>query len=97
VVGTDRDRKIGALRALLAQANEKGLDYVGAAFIALDDVARADFIDVLDRLATPNGLFKATRLADVRWCVPNGDCASKASSSQQNSSARNGEGFGIAV
>jgi hypothetical protein len=35
VVGTDRDRKTGALRALLARANEKGLDYVGAAFILL--------------------------------------------------------------
>src|SRR5215813_7347345 len=41
VVGTDRDRKTGALRALLARANDQGLDYVGAAFIALDDVARA--------------------------------------------------------
>lgn len=70
MVGTDRDRKTGALRALLARANEKGLDYVGAAFIALDDVARADFLDALDQLATPKGLFKATRLTEVRWCVP---------------------------
>jgi hypothetical protein len=70
VVGTDRDRKTGALRALLARANDHGLDYAGAAFIALDDVARAEFLDVLERLATPKGLFKATRLADVRWCLP---------------------------
>ena len=70
VVGTDRDRKTGALRALLARANEKGLDYVGAAFLALDDVTLADFLDALDRLATPKGLFKATRLTEVRWCVP---------------------------
>jgi len=70
VVGTDRDRKTGALRALLARANEEGLDYAGAAFIALDDMARAEFLDVLERLATPKGLFKATRLADVRWCLP---------------------------
>jgi bifunctional non-homologous end joining protein LigD len=70
VVGTDRDRKTGALRALLARASEKGLDYVGAAFIALDDVTRANFLDVLDRLATRERLFKATRLSEVRWCVP---------------------------
>jgi DNA ligase D-like protein (predicted ligase) len=70
VVGTDRDRKTGALRALLARTNDNGLDYVGAAFIALDDVARAEFIDVVDRLATHKGLFKATRLSEVRWCVP---------------------------
>jgi len=70
VVGTDRDRKTGALRALLARANQEGLNYAGAAFIALDDCARAEFFDVLDRLATSKALFKATRLSDVRWCVP---------------------------
>jgi bifunctional non-homologous end joining protein LigD len=70
VVGTDRDRKTGALRALLARANETGLDYAGAAFIALDDCARSKFLDVLDRLATSKGLFKASRLSDVRWCKP---------------------------
>jgi bifunctional non-homologous end joining protein LigD len=71
VVGTDRDRKTGALRALLARANENGLDYAGTAFIALDDVARAEFLDVMGRLTTPKGLFEATRLSEVRWCLPN--------------------------
>jgi hypothetical protein len=66
VVGTDRDRKTRAIRALLARANEEGLDYAGAAFIALDDVARGEFLAVLERLATAKGLFKATRLTDVR-------------------------------
>jgi bifunctional non-homologous end joining protein LigD len=70
VVGTDRERKTGALRALLARANDNGLDYAGAAFIALDDVARAEFLDVLNRLATSKGLFEPTRLTEVRWCVP---------------------------
>ena len=37
VVGTDRDRKTGALRALLAHPNSAGLNYAGAAFIALSD------------------------------------------------------------
>ena len=35
VIGTDRDRKTGALRALLAHADSDGLLYAGAAFIAL--------------------------------------------------------------
>ena len=35
VVGTDRDRKTGALRALLAHNDGGGLHYAGAAFIAL--------------------------------------------------------------
>src|SRR5262249_60015555 len=35
VVGTDRDRKTGALRALPAQNDDFGLIYTGAAFIAL--------------------------------------------------------------
>jgi bifunctional non-homologous end joining protein LigD len=35
VVGTDRDRKTGALRALLAHPDGEGLNYAGAAFIAL--------------------------------------------------------------
>ena len=48
----------------------EGVTYAGAAFIALDDCARAEFFDVLDRLATSKALFKATRLSDVRWCVP---------------------------
>jgi len=35
VIGTDRDRKTGALRALLAHKDSAGLSYAGAAFIAL--------------------------------------------------------------
>ena len=35
VIGTDRDRKTGALRALLAHKDSAGLNYAGAAFIAL--------------------------------------------------------------
>ena len=35
VVGTDRDRKTGAVRALLAHNDGSGLNYAGAAFIAL--------------------------------------------------------------
>jgi hypothetical protein len=69
VVGTDRDRKTRARRALLARANGGSLDYAGAAFIALDDIARAEFLDMLNRLATSKELSKAKRLTEVRWCA----------------------------
>ena len=39
VIGTDRDRKTGALRALLAKADGHVLTYAGAAFIGLSRVA----------------------------------------------------------
>ena len=35
VIGTDRDRKTGVLRALLAHKDRAGLSYAGAEFIAL--------------------------------------------------------------
>src|SRR5512139_3377996 len=35
IIGTDRDRKTGALLALLAQADTRGLANAGSAFIAL--------------------------------------------------------------
>jgi bifunctional non-homologous end joining protein LigD len=70
VVGTDRDRKTGALRALLAQNDGVGLNYAGAAFIALAGHERAQFFTVVDRLTTSWAMFKSSRLRDVRWCHP---------------------------
>jgi bifunctional non-homologous end joining protein LigD len=70
VVGTDRDRKTGALRALLAHPDSDGLKYAGAAFIALAGDERAQFFTEVDRLTTSWALFKSTRLTDVRWCHP---------------------------
>ena len=52
VVGTDRDPKTGALRALLAHNDDVGLNYAGAAFIALAGDERAQFFTVVDRLTT---------------------------------------------
>ena len=43
VIGTDRDRKTGALRALLAHKDSAGLSYAGAAFITLGGAERAEF------------------------------------------------------
>jgi bifunctional non-homologous end joining protein LigD len=58
VIGTDRDRKTGALRALLAHKDSAGLSYAGAAFIALGGNERAQFFAELERLATSWATFK---------------------------------------
>ena len=70
VIGTDRDRKTGALRALLAHTDSAGLSYAGAAFIALADDERTRFFAELERLATSWAAFKLSRLTDVKWCRP---------------------------
>jgi DNA ligase D-like protein (predicted ligase) len=70
VVGTDRDRKTGALRALLAHPESAGMVYAGAAFIAFGGDARAEFLSEVERLQTSWALFKSSRLTDVKWCQP---------------------------
>jgi DNA ligase D-like protein (predicted ligase) len=70
VIGTDRDRKTGALRALLAHPNSEGLNYAGAAFIAMADAARTDFLLEVERLTTSWTAFKSSRLTDAKWCEP---------------------------
>jgi bifunctional non-homologous end joining protein LigD len=54
VVGTDRDRKTGALMALLAHSD--GLNYAGAAFITLNGDERKEFLDEVERLTTSWGV-----------------------------------------
>ena len=66
VVGTDRDRKTGALMALLAHSD--GLKYAGAAFITLGGDERRDFLAEEERLATSWAALKSTRGTDVKWC-----------------------------
>jgi bifunctional non-homologous end joining protein LigD len=70
VVGTDRDRKTGALLALLAHPNTAGLNYAGAAFIALIGEARTEFLAEVERLTTSWSEFKASRVTDAKWCQP---------------------------
>ena len=70
VIGTDRDRKTGALRALLAHNDGSGLNYAGAAFIALGEDARTEFLAEVERLTTTWAAFKSSRLTDVKWCQP---------------------------
>jgi hypothetical protein len=67
-VGTDRDRKTGALRALLADNDGSGLNYAGAAFIALSGKERREFRAEVERLTTSWGAFKSSRQADAKWC-----------------------------
>ena len=67
VIGTDRDRKTGALRALLAHPDSQGLSYAGAAFIALGGAERTEFLAEVERLTTR---WAASRLTSVRWCHP---------------------------
>ena len=69
VTGTDRNRKTGALRALLAHNDGSGLNYAGAAFIALAGEERAQFFAELERLATSWAAFKG--MHDVKWCPRN--------------------------
>jgi DNA ligase D-like protein (predicted ligase) len=70
VVGTDRDRNTGALRALLAHNDGCGLRYAGAAFIALAGDERAQFFAEVERLTTSWAAFKNSRMNDVTWCHP---------------------------
>jgi bifunctional non-homologous end joining protein LigD len=70
VVGTDRDPKTGALRALLAHPNSGGLRYAGTAFIALGEDARAEFLSEVERLTTAWAAFKSSRLSDATYCQP---------------------------
>jgi bifunctional non-homologous end joining protein LigD len=70
VVGTDRDRKTGALKALLAHNDGSGLIYAGAAFIALGGEERAKFFAEVERLSTSWAAFKSSRNTDVKWCHP---------------------------
>ena len=44
--------------------------YAGAAFIALADEARTEFLTELARLTTSWAAFKSSRLNDARWCQP---------------------------
>jgi bifunctional non-homologous end joining protein LigD len=68
VVGTDCDRKTGALMALLAHSD--GLKYAGAAFITLGGDERREFLAEVERLTASWAALKFTRATDVKWCQP---------------------------
>ena len=70
VVGTDRDRKTGALMALLAHNDSAGLNYAGAAFITLGGDEWREFLAEVERLSTSWDVLKSSRATDVKWCQP---------------------------
>jgi bifunctional non-homologous end joining protein LigD len=70
VVGTDRDPKTGAIRALLAHNDGSSLNYAGAAFIALRGDERDRFFAEIERLSVAWSEFKNSRAIDVKWCRP---------------------------
>ncbi len=70
IIGTDRDRKTGALRALLARAEAQGLAYAGAALIGLSAKAREDLQLRLKGLNSAVSPIAGLRLKDVQWSKP---------------------------
>jgi DNA ligase D-like protein (predicted ligase) len=70
IIGTDRDRKTGATRALLARADEGGLAYAGAAFIALNRDERENLHSRLERITVKHCAIPKLRLPDARWVEP---------------------------
>jgi DNA ligase D-like protein (predicted ligase) len=69
IIGTDQDRKTGAIRALLARPHAQGLVYAGAAFIALPAEQREALHNELERLTAqqcPLGF----RMPGARWVKP---------------------------
>jgi ATP-dependent DNA ligase len=70
IIGTDRDRKTGALRALLARADQDGLAYAGAAFIALNRSDREGLQSKLERITLKHSPIPKLRLRDATWVEP---------------------------
>jgi bifunctional non-homologous end joining protein LigD len=70
VIGTDRDRKTGALRALLARADRQGLTYAGAAFIALCGDQRDYLLARLERLTIGRSPLPGLHLLGTQWAEP---------------------------
>jgi hypothetical protein len=54
IIGTDRDHKTGAMRALLAKADGHALTYAGAAFIGLRGDAWHQLRERLQHIAVPH-------------------------------------------
>jgi bifunctional non-homologous end joining protein LigD len=70
IIGTDRDRKTGALRALLAKADKHALTYAGAAFIGLRGDAWHDLRVQLEQIAITRSPLTGLRMKDAQWVEP---------------------------
>jgi len=67
IIGTDRDRKTGATRALLANAD---LTYAGAAFIGLRGDAWHDLHERLRQIAIKRAPWSGLRMKGAQWVEP---------------------------
>jgi ATP dependent DNA ligase-like protein len=67
IIGTDRDRKTGATRALLANAD---LTYAGAAFIGLRGDAWDDLHERLRQIAIKRAPWSGLRMKGAQWVEP---------------------------
>jgi len=67
VIGTDRDSKTGALRALLAHED---MTYAGAAFIAMSGAERERLVQSLKHRAMDAAPLPRLRLNGAAWCKP---------------------------
>ena len=69
IIGTDRDRKTGAVMALLARAEDQGLAYAGSAFIALAGSERDELLTRLESNRV-KVLPSLACLAGAQWVKP---------------------------
>jgi ATP-dependent DNA ligase len=67
IIGTDRDRKTGATRALLANAD---FTYAGAAFIGLRGDAWHDLHERLRQIAIKGAPLSGLRMKGAQWVEP---------------------------
>ena len=70
IVGTDRDRKTGAMLALLARAEQYGLSYAGSAFFGLSSDARENLQVRLAVLDTDKAPVPGLRSKTAQWIKP---------------------------
>jgi bifunctional non-homologous end joining protein LigD len=70
IIGTDRDRETGAMRALLARAEEQGLIYAGTALICLPAEARQDLQHRLTDLSSDVPPIAGLRHREAQWSKP---------------------------
>ena len=71
-----------------------GLNYAGAAFIALGGDERREFLAEVERLTTSWAALKSSRATDVKWCQPRLMVRGETSGGKQVSPPCHGEALG---
>jgi bifunctional non-homologous end joining protein LigD len=70
IIGTARDRKTGAMLALLARAEQQGLSYAGSAFIALAGAERDNLRALLEVNKVGRCPLTRLRYPNAQWVKP---------------------------